>query len=189
MLAYIKGSIQHRYDSGVIVVAHDLGYRVSVIDALRTKKKEGDQIELYLYQYVRESQIELYGFETSGEFEFFEQLLSVSGVGPKTALSILNAARVEKLQNAIADGDAAIFKGVSGVGMKTAERIILELRGSFQKLSGVSVSSTGDDSDIIEALIHLGYTPVIARHTVQAMPEAIIGVEERMKAALKSLGK
>ena len=189
MLAYIKGTIQYRGDHELIVVAHDLGYRISVIEEVARKAKKGDGVELYLYQYVRDSNVELYGFQSSEEFEFFQKLLSVSGVGPKTALSILNAARPEKLKTAIGQGDAAVFKGVAGIGMKTAERIILELRGVFQEDIQTGSGSTGDDGDIVDALIHLGYTPAIARHAVQTLPENLGGVKERMKAVLKSLGK
>ncbi|MBI4272493.1 Holliday junction branch migration protein RuvA [Candidatus Uhrbacteria bacterium] len=188
MLAYIKGTILRREKGKVIVVVQDIGYRIAVIEALLHKISEGQEIALYLHHHVRENSMELYGFIGAHEVDFFEQLLSVSGVGPKSALSIVNAAPVEKIKAAIARGDRTIFTGVSGVGGKTADRILIELRDRI----GVIVAEdggSGDDSDITEALIRLGYSSTIARSVVQSLPDTLIEVEERMKAALKSLGK
>ncbi len=188
MLAYIKGTVLRRGKEKVIVVSQNIGYRIAVIEALLHKISDGQEIELHLHQHIRENSVELYGFASSHEVDFFDQLLSVSGVGPKTALSILNAAPVQKVKTAIARGDRVIFKGVSGVGAKTAERILLELRDRIEGVVGETLAYE-DDSDICEALIHLGYSPAIARSVVQSLPDTLTGVEERMKAALKSLGK
>lgn len=188
MLAYIKGTVLRRGKEKIIVVADHIGYRIAVIEALLQKMKDGQGIELYLYQYVRENSLDLYGFISASEVDFFEQLLSVSGVGPRTALSILNASPVEKIKAAISQGDRMIFKGVTGVGVKTAERILIELRDRITGSMG-DILGTGDDSDIAEALIRLGYSPAIARSVVQSLPDTLAGVEDRMKAALKSLGK
>lgn len=188
MLAYIKGKVLHRGKGSMIVATDTIGYRVAIIDALLAKIREQETVELFLYQYIRENSVELYGFSSIEEMEFFRQLISVSGVGPKTALSILNAAPLEKMKNSIARNDRIIFKGIPGVGTKTAERILIELRESMGDTSH-GLPGQGDDSDIVEALVHLGYTPAIARRAVQALGDSINGIEERMKAALKSLAK
>lgn len=188
MIAYIKGTVIRRGKEKIIVVTQNIGYRIAVPEALRQKLSDGQEIELHLYQYVRENSIELYGFVSPSEVDFFEQLLSVSGVGPKTALSILNTSPVEKIKAAIARGDKIVFKGVSGVGVKTAERILIELRDRITGSIGETLGA-GDDNDIADALIRLGYSPAIARSVVQSLPDTLVGVEERIKAALKSLGK
>lgn len=148
----------------------------------------GSEVSLFIYTRVSEDALDLYGFPTEEELMFFKQLMSVSGIGPKTALGILNVADVVSLKRAIAAGDAAALTKVFGIGKKSAERLVVELR---DKISMVSASTalgvaSSDDAEIIEALMALGYR---ADESRRALKEALgESVNERLAAALKYLG-
>ncbi|MBI2484396.1 Holliday junction branch migration protein RuvA [Candidatus Uhrbacteria bacterium] len=187
MLGYIKGTVLQKRGSHLIVVTHDIGYRISIPARMASDVAIGGVCELHLYHYVRENSSELYGFFSVSELSLFEKLISVSGVGPKTALGILSVSDVDNLKDAIARGDAALLRGVSGVGTKTAERIIVELKGAIT-LSGEEIlAPSSEDADIIDALVHLGYSASMARQAVTRIPRDTVSVQDRMKAALQSL--
>lgn len=191
MLAYIQGTIIFLDSHSLIVRAGDLGYRIFVTEDTRLKCALGDEVSFFLHQHIRENSEELYGFSSQREFELFEHLISVSGVGPKSALLVLRIASVEDIISAIACGDAGLLKKVSGIGAKTAERIIVELKQSFQ---GSVVSRNGfeeknsDVDDLIDGLVHLGYARAQARAAVQSIPESLETTEEKIKYALRSIG-
>jgi Holliday junction DNA helicase RuvA len=136
--------------------------------------------------------MELYGFLTTEELEFFEQLLTVTSVGPKSALNILSVGKVEEIKKAIIHGDASILTKVSGIGQKTAERLILELKNkiSIEAKEGEKVDLENfGDSGGIDALVNLGYRRAEAREALHKVDASITGVKERVKEALKMLGK
>jgi len=167
-----------------------VGYKVFVLPDVLLIKPE-TAIELYTYQYVRETSIELYGFLTEQELSMFEILISVSGVGPKTAITILGLTSVDQLKAAVASGDIRILTKVSGIGRKTAERLLLELRDTFQaeaRANGTVGAIPASDVEVIEALERLGYSTIDSRRAIELLPEDLTGTEQRLKAALKSLG-
>ena len=138
---------------------------------------------------VREDALDLYGFQNQTELEFFEMLISVSGIGPKGALGILNVAPVDHLKEAIAMGDTAALTKVSGIGSKSAQKIILELRdklGGHESETGGTM--LGDERDAIEGLVALGYAERSAREALKKVPPEIKGTGARIKGALKQLG-
>lgn len=186
MIAYLEGSVLEKNVSSVIMVNQGIGYHVFVPEYLLHEVNQGSILKVYTHYVVRETGVELYGFNTFEELHFFEMLIKVSGVGPKTALSIFSASSLEKLKSSLARGDAALFKSVSGVGPKTAERIVIELRdkiGSEEFLSGSS-----SDQDLIDALIALGYSIQDAREALKKIDPSVDNEQERLKAALKLLG-
>ncbi len=190
MLAYIQGIIIFLDSHSLIVRAGDLGYRIFVTEDTRLKSVLGDEAAFFLHQHIRENAEELYGFSSPQEFELFEHLLSVSGVGPKSALSVLRLASVEDIISAIACGDAGLLKKVSGIGAKTAERIVVELKQSFQGRAvtrNVSEEKNSADDDLIDGLIHLGYARAQARAAVQSIPKSLETTEEKIKYALRSI--
>jgi Holliday junction DNA helicase RuvA len=141
---------------------------------------------------VRDDAIDLYGFSSESDLAFFRQLLGVSGIGPKSALAVLSVAEVPALKRAIAQGDSAMLTKVFGIGKKSAERIVVELRDKLVEEStarGESVG-TGGDGEVVEALLSLGYSAAESRKAVKESashaPES--GVRERLAAALKYLG-
>ena len=168
-------------------MANGLGYKVYALpDTLR---KSGDTTSLWTHLRVREDALDLYGFESYPELEFFETLIQISGIGPKSAMGILGIAQLDTVKKAIASGEISYLTKVSGIGKKTAERIIVELRDKMGQLDESSGTMFKDEQDVLEALKSLGYSPVEAREAIKKIPDAVIGVNARIKEALKMLGK
>jgi Holliday junction DNA helicase RuvA len=185
MIGSITGKIQHKGTGFLIVDAHGVGYKVSVTPPLHFESKIGADLSLVIHTYVREDQLSLYGFQTLPELEFFELLLTVSGVGPKSALGIMSISSLEMIKSAIASGDAGLFKKVSGIGTKTAERVIVELREKM-KSQGNATPMASEHSDALEALISLGYKEQQAREALKNIPESK-NIQDKIKLALKAL--
>jgi len=189
MIAYLKGKILSKGPNFLILSTGQVGYKVYAPASLLIKHKTGGELEVFIYTYVREDQLALYGFSGPEELELFEFLISVSGVGPKMALSILSTTSAEHVKSAIVGGEAAVFTKVSGVGRKTAERLIIELR---EKLGGAGAGVSGkmskEFSDGLDALVGLGYSASEAREALKRVPEELADSGQIVKAALQVLG-
>ncbi|XOU94126.1 MAG: Holliday junction branch migration protein RuvA [Candidatus Kerfeldbacteria bacterium] len=192
MISLINGTIKYKTDKSVIVDAHGVGYEVFALPIFLEKVNKGDEVELYTHLNVREDAMELFGFLDMKEVSFFKKLISVSGVGPKSALNIMSLAVLNELQQGISQGDASLLTKVSGIGKKTAERLILELKNKIEldDLDSSQLQSMSNgDSDVIDGLMALGYTVREARDAAKAVDKDIIEVKDKIKAALKSLGR
>jgi Holliday junction DNA helicase RuvA len=165
------------------VVVNDVGYEVFLSAKNLEALKKNDEKEFYTHEYLREDSRELYGFMSLGELNFFRQLLSVSGVGPKMAMNILSIADLEDLRAAVNSGSLTLLTSGSGVGTKTAQKIILELKGKLVDAGG------GDADEVTGALMNLGYSRDQALTAVKNIPKDFQKTEDRLRAALKSLGK
>ena len=192
MIAHLSGTILFTGDRYVVIETAGVGYKVRVaVDTLQTLRKSVDKkASLWIYTVVREDTLDLYGFQNQGELEFFEMLISVSGIGPKAALGILNVAPVDHLKEAISMGDTAALTKVSGIGSKSAQKIILELRdklGGQESITGDTM--LGDERDAIEGLVALGYSERVAREALKKISSDIKGTGARIKEVLKKLGK
>ena len=187
MIATIEGVVAEKTADTAIIELGGIGYEVilSVVDWGSTAT--GKNAKFYIYEHIREDSHQLFGFSEPAAKQLFMQLLGVSGVGPKVAMQVMSAANLNRLQQAIAAGDAELFKGVSGVGKKTAERIMVELRGKVSPTAGAGVVSSGDAA--YQALLGLGYSPALASEAVAAIPPAVTDEQERVKLALKGLNK
>jgi Holliday junction DNA helicase RuvA len=188
MIGSIKGKISHKAASFIIIDTGSVGYKVFVTPLLMAGLKMGQDLDLVIHTYVREDQITLYGFSTLAELEFFELLLTVSGVGPKSALGIMSLAAVEMIKSAIASGDASVFTKVAGIGRKTAERVIVELREKL-KAEGSTTPLAAEHSDALAALVALGYREPEARDALKTVPKETANLQEKIKIALKRLSK
>lgn len=189
MIGYIEGEIKFKTEKFVLIKADKVGYKIFCTSStLEELGKEGSYAELYTHLYLRENLMDLYGFLSFEELEFFEALISVSGIGPKAALSVMMLAPVKTLKEAIASGQKTMLTKVAGVGSKTAERIILELSGKITA-SVSDVKKLASDSDSIDALVSLGYNKNQARKALEKVPPEIEGVESRIKEALRILGQ
>ncbi|MBU0706929.1 Holliday junction branch migration protein RuvA [Patescibacteria group bacterium] len=188
MIAYLKGTIKLKTDKYIIVEANSVGYRVYAYPDLLESFKNDQTIELYTHQHVSETATELYGFLKTEELNLFEKLITISGVGPKSALSILSLAPVVEIQKAIIHDDPTILTRVSGIGRKTAERIIVELKGVLEKDGLITQVNDQGFLDALEALVQLGYPRPEARRALNKISQDITGTQERVKAALKVLG-
>jgi Holliday junction DNA helicase RuvA len=192
MISFLEGKIEFKAEKFVIVNVGGVGYKVFV--GLETSQKiteKGDNVKLWTHQYVREDSLELYGFIHFAELELFETLIGISGIGPKGALGILGIAPVDTLKKAIAAGDTSYLTRVSGIGRKTAEKIVLELR---EKMAGKGISSIEapelrEEADVMDALVQLGYSQREAREAINQVPPEIQSAEKRLKEALKKLGR
>ncbi len=185
MLSYIKGTIIAKLKDDLIVRSGELGYRITVTPLLLSEAKPGGEIELYLHEAARENAIEHYGMKTLDELDLFESLLSVSGVGPKSALAFLSLSSVSSLRAAIARGDADMLTQVSGIGRKTAERVILELKNKVGDIS-VRENEVGG-SEELQALMSLGYSATQARDALSRVDASISDSGARIKEALKHI--
>jgi len=189
MIGFIEGKIESSNDRYVIIDVNGVGYKI-YISAATFKKlpKIKEKVKLLTHLHVREDILDLYGFMDKEELEFFELLISISGIGPKGANNILKVASVETLKKAIANEESSILTKVSGIGKKTAEKIILELKN---KVSGGEFlgDRSGADSEVIDALIGLGYKLYEAREVLKKIPDDFKDVGEKVREALKILGK
>ena len=164
-----------------------MGFKVHVPEPTLAEARDDIPIRLHTYLQVREDALTLYGFATEDELEIFEQLLSVSGVGPKVALSTLSTLSPDALRLALANEEPAVISRVPGIGKRTAEKIVLELKDKVSLPAGElsSLARTVDtDGEVIEALISLGYSVVEAQRAVQTLPSDVIEIEERIRLAL-----
>jgi holliday junction DNA helicase RuvA len=186
VIAAVRGQVIARAADHVVVEANGVGYKVFV-----PRHPQRDEVLLYTHHTVREDDQSLYGFETRDELALFEMLITVSGVGPKAAMSLLITARPAELAAAIASGDAASLARAPGVGKKTAERLIVDLKGKVAKIGsdGAGVPKAVDD-DAHAALVALGYTATEAATALRNVPPRDRATtEERVSAALRAVGR
>lgn len=173
----------------VVVELHDVGYRVIVAPVLRDRLHVGERMELYTHEVVREDRRELFGMESADALALFHDLIGVSGVGPKTALGILALGSPEEIRSAIAREDAAYLSKVIGIGRKTAERVVVELKGKMAAVVGPQTSVHAGEGDVVDALIQLGYKAQEVREVIRKIPASASTAEEKLKAALQAIGK
>ena len=191
MISHLTGQIIHKSLNSVVLEVSGIGYKVSMpSETLSEITKSGNKsLSLWTYQAIREDSSELYGFLNRETLEFFELLITISGIGPKTALSVLNASSIENLQMAISSGETSYLTKISGIGRKLAEKIVFELKekvgGGKGELSGVMKG----DADVLEALISLGYSEREAREAIKKLPKNVTGTSNRVKTVLKVLGR
>lgn len=185
MIGYLKGQILAKSQGRLLLLVQDIGYEVFVAEPLLLELKIGEDQELYIHQNIKEDSSDLYGFKTLPELELFRLLLSVNGIGPKSALAILHIASVADVEESIARGDAGLLTKVSGIGQKIAQRVVLELRNKV----GFIDSGRFGHSDEIDALMALGYSLAQAREALKQVPPEISESGERIREALKAMKK
>ncbi len=191
MISCIEGKIIFKGERFVIIFAGGIGYRVFVgPDVLGDIGKNKDQIRLWTHLHLREDSEELYGFLEYAELDFFETLIQISGIGPKSALGVLSVAPLDTLKAAIASGETSYLTRVSGIGKKIAEKIILELRDKLGKVGFGSRENIflREEEDVLQVLRSLGYSYQEAREAIKKLPANISGAQERVKEALRILG-
>ena len=183
MIAYLKGKILEKGLTYIILENQGIGYKVFVIPDVLSQSI-GSEIALYIYHKVADDGQSLYGLPDFVALQFFEMLITVSGVGPKVALAILSAAQVTAVKQAIAAQDSAIFTRISGVGLKTAEKIIVELKNKV----GAAGPGGAGNSEVFDALLSLGYNQREVREAINKIDGAKTQ-QEQIKQALQVLSK
>lgn len=189
MIAYLQGQIISQGSNYLVVLANQIGYKVFVTTDLAQSCSLGQDIALHIHQQVKENEIALFGFLSPEELELFELLISVSGIGPKSGLNIFLVAGVEDIKQAIIINDPSLLTKVSGIGKKTAERIVLELKNKIVgRIGDVAVpGSAAAVSEEIDALMQLGYSLPQAREALQKIDPSITDSAQRIKQALSNL--
>lgn len=193
MIAHLRGTV-HKLDPGEATVdIGGVGYRVCVPLDVWDALTEGEQHMLWIVSYIREDRFDLYGFSDRSGRTLFEEFLKLPGVGPKLALELCAVPRT-LLQQAVIENDPALLQGIKGIGRKTAEKLLLELRSLQEKLpdilmvAGTAVSTRSEfDKDAIAALTALGYDAQTVLHTLKELPSDLTSTEDRVAAALRAL--
>jgi Holliday junction DNA helicase RuvA len=189
MIGSLRGPVTHIGLDHVVIELGGVGYRVYVSAAQLGRLRPGREAHFFVHHLVREDQQALFGFASAEELAFFELLMTVSGVGPRLALAITAAHPVTRLQLAIVTDDVDVLTSVSGVGRKTAQRIILELKEKIHA-AGIAAAPGGpSDSDVVAALESLGYTASEARRAAGSVAGTEGGLDARIRAALQELAR
>lgn len=193
MISYLTGKILNKGVNFVVILVNGIGYKVFMEPSRCIGLENGNELELYTHQHVREDMLDLYGFKSMEELEMFELLLTISGIGPKSALGVISIASIADIKDSIARGDSSLLVKVSGIGKKTAERVVLELRDKVDHLT-ISTFGPGEvggqssaSSDEMDALMALGYSMQQARDALRVVDPGIIDSGERIRAALRKI--
>ena len=187
MIASISGTIRHKGMHHLVIDVSGVGYKVFVTTDTALERDVGESVFFWTYLAVRETALDLFGFSEREGLETFELLITISGIGPKTALGILNVASPTMLRQAVASNDTSYLTKVSGIGKKNAEKIVLELRDKLVTTADDKRSDLRSEGDAMEALVSLGYSERDAREALKQVPKEIEGTSERVKHALKLL--
>jgi Holliday junction DNA helicase RuvA len=192
MIASIEGIILGRQSDSLVLGLGGLGVRVYAPADLLATLRPGEMVLLHTHLHVREQELALYGFASEQDMALFQLLLGVSGIGPKSALAVLSGMPADALRLAISQEQPGVLARIPGIGKKTAEKIVLELKDKIASPAGVPpelAALSEADAEVIDALTALGYSIVEAQRAVQALPRDVRDVEERLRLALTSFGK
>ncbi len=191
MISHISGTVLGVYKSFIVLDVHGVGYKVHCTKNTIAKTNTDADLNLYTHLAVRENAMDLFGFETLNELELFTMLIGISGIGPRSALGIIGLESSEKLVGAISEGNISYLTKVSGVGKKSAEKIVLELKDRVGLLDAKHTNETPtlrqEEEDILEALKTLGYRADEAREALRQVPKEIEEQGKIIKEALKIL--
>ncbi len=192
MIAHLKGILTEKFDNSVIIDVNGVGYEVALSGIDYENLNLDDEVKLYTYHHVREQAEELFGFTSLAAKRLFELLISVQGIGPKAGMAILSLAPAEEVRNAIANADSAYVAKASGVGKKSAERVIVDLRDKVglptyygRKNEPITPAKPVEKDEALDALMALGFTLADATKALEGIDPAL-SVEERIRAALKN---
>ncbi len=185
MIGSLRGKILEVNIASLLVEVGGIGYVVKVATPVIASCRKGEDVFLYVHDHVREDAHDLFGFLSHDALRMFDRLLSVNGVGPKVALTVMSAGSVDMVKRAIMKGDLTLLTSVPGVGKKTAQKIILEMKGIIVEEGDMQ----DGDTEVVEALVSLGYGASQARDAVKGLSRDVVDVSARVRAALKRLSK
>ncbi len=190
MIASLQGTVRHKDLNSVVVDVQGVGYRVIIPTEVALEALPSQPIFLWTHLAVRETSLELFGFPEWEMLETFELLITIPGIGPKTALGILNVASPATLRQAVASGETSYLTRVSGIGKKNAEKIVLELKNKLVMKEGeMPHADARSEGDAMEALISLGYSERDTREALKKVPKGVKNVSDRVKQALRVLSE
>jgi len=187
MISYLKGIYHTNLKDRIVLLVRGVGYGVAVGDRVKSQTKLGEELAVYVYTHVRDDVLDLYGFTKQEELELFQLLLQVSGVGPKSALLILDRG-VEVVKQAIIKADTGFFTTIPRIGKKNAQKIIIELKSKLGSLEELDLSQvSGETQEVVEALQAVGFSRQEATEAVRHLPEGLGSPEEKIRYALKHM--
>ena len=192
MIGTLKGIIEYREDPFIIVDVHGVGYRVVVPNSVSsTINRLGESIKLYTYLHVREDLLELYGFTDPSDLKVFSLLISVSGVGCRTALGIFSVGSRHEIIQAISNGDVSFFTSVPRLGKKNGQKIIIELKSKLGAKGDIDLSGDGEigQTELVNVLQAFGFSTKEAQEAIRGLNGEGETLEEKVRLALKHLGK
>jgi Holliday junction DNA helicase RuvA len=187
MIGTLSGTVRHKELNSLVLDVSGVGYKLFVPTDVALSAENGEPLFLWTHLSVKETALDLFGFPDKELLDLFELLITISGIGPKTALGILNVASPATLRQAVASEDTSYLTKVSGIGKKNAEKIVLELRDKLVVSREDKRSDLRAEGDVLEALLSLGYNERDARDALKKLPKEVEGTSERVKAALKIL--
>jgi Holliday junction DNA helicase RuvA len=189
MLHYLIGKLIQKKENYFILEMGGVGMRIFCsVNTLRKLPAVEGEVKVFTHMNIKEDAWDIYGFSDQNELDFFTKLISVNGVGPKTALNILNVDTADRLMAAINEGRVDLLTKASGIGKKTSERVVVELRGKFAQIGSEGLTGLMEsDSDIVDVLCNLGYTKEQARKAISKIDPEAESIEDRIKSALKIL--
>lgn len=188
MIRMLKGTVADKSAGHIVLDVGGVGYLVAMRGEECAAATLGNPLSLFTYLAVREDALDLYGFTTRDDLRMFELLIDLPKIGPKSALAILSQANLELLTKAISSDDPAYLSKMSGMGKKTAEKIVLGLKDKFESLGGVSTKDSAS-GDVMDALIALGYSEREARDAVLRLDPNVTDTNARVKEALRNLSR
>lgn len=190
MISYLEGTIKYKGTNYLVLLTNGVGYKVSVPTDVITNVAHNQQISLSIHTHVKEDALDLYGFSTPEDLALFELLLGVSGVGPKTALSIFGNGKISKINEAIVKGDVSFFTNIPRLGTKNAQKIIIELRPKLGSLGKLDLTAeSGETKEIIDALKSFGFSTGEAKEAFKSIKDFEGTTSDKIRQALRYLGK
>ena len=189
MIAKLTGTISDIFETYIILDCRDIGYKVTLSLPLLQKAQQGSKQTYYIYTHVKEDALALFGFASKKELGLFEMLISVSNIGPKTAMAVLNLGNVDQILQAIVKADSDYFLNVPRVGKKNAQRIIVELRSKIGSIGEIDLTfeESKENKEIMQALLDFGFEKSEIKNVLKKLPKEG-KIDQKLKLALKSLG-
>lgn len=188
MIGFLSGTLAYKDVPYMYIDVHGVGYKVYATSAL-FEKPLGAELTVFTHTHVREDTLDLYGFISSQELRMFEHLISISGIGPKTAIGVFALGTTTDILNAIRKADVDFFTGVPRLGRKNAQKIIIELKNKLGSEADLDLTGGEADGEIVNALVSMGFSEKEARSAVRAVGEKGKDVSDTIRLALKHLGK
>lgn len=191
MIGSLRGKVINKEGGYLLVEVSGVGYRVLVSEKVITKSKIEDSIFLFIYSHIKEDAFDLFGFLETQDLRLFENLIGVSGVGPKTAMSVFSFSSREEITNAALKGDVEFFTRVPRLGKKNAQKIIIELKSKLKDTNSLDLSGKDVEAnaEIYEALKAFGFSRIEIGEAIKNLPNDVDSTNEKIKIALKFLGK
>lgn len=191
MIGFLRGEVVARDDPHIVIDVNGVGYKVVVANGVLSNIEKNGKVKLFVYTHVREDAISLFGFLDSLDLKLFEQLISVSGIGPKTAMNIFSIGSREEVVQAIITSDVSFFVGVPRLGKKNAQKIIIELKSKLGSIEDLDLSKMDvkENSEVIAALKSFGFSSREALEALKNIKGEGESTEEKIRMALKYLGK